>query len=546
MKRIFFKVPASAVYGMGIIICLCIGIHSPVIAAGSQQSLVGIPEISFGINQVAPARPKPWNSPVAGYYYIDENDEKATDLFNKYGHPNRPRKSMPNELMAGSVVEIHGASMSYEGNIAVSGSQKEPVFIRGLSYEKRVRVTRHWEILGGYCIIENLHFGPVDPSNSSFGINIREGTHHIAVRNCEFSGNDNRAGGVGIGSWGYSGSESTSYIVLNNLLMHNFGKIQKGVDTDAHGVSLNGSVDHFWLINSQIAHCAGDGIQIEAQSGRQDKINHIYIGNNDFHHNKQSGVWIKHATDVIVSQNLIHDSKRIDSYSGGQGAGWQYDNDYIWFINNRIFNCEQGIAVESENNGSGFHHFIIGNVIYNIQSSIQDNPHGYGALKIRSGRGVSIINNTVFDYDVGLSVLYDNIDLTIVNNIWAQRKIASPVMWYVEGTITASEANIDHNLFDILGFQIIWNSIEFNKLSKWQTYAGKCMHCVVSDPQFKNREAYLLMPASSSPAVDKGSANSAFDQFYERYKIRMAIDISGNSRPAGKNWDIGAYENVIQ
>src|SRR5262245_5023514 len=87
-----------------VIMALACGISRQAHAA--WQPPIGIPEPPFGINEVAPPRPNPWTTPVAGYYYVDES--RGDDKNNPYGTPRRPKKTIPDNLPAGSVVEVHG------------------------------------------------------------------------------------------------------------------------------------------------------------------------------------------------------------------------------------------------------------------------------------------------------------------------------------------------------------------------------------------------------------------------------------------------------
>jgi len=508
----------------------------PANSYAAWQAIIGIPEPPFGVNEIAPATPSPWTSNVAGFYYVQAGGTNPGN-----GYPGNPRGTIPNPIPAGSVVEIHGQYNDSGTTYTAQGTSTSPVFIRSASYAGRSKITGGWTLAGRYLIVENLWFAPLNSTQSDFGVNIYEGSDHIAIRNCEFSGNNQRAGGIGVGSWGYSGSGSASYIVVDNCYIHDLGgAFVAGVDTDAHGVTINGSVDHFWLTNSEMTNCAGDGIQIEAQSGRRAKIHHIYVGRNRSHHNKQSGMWIKNATDVIFSENDIWDIHIIDSYSSGQGIGWQYDPEYVWLIFNKIHDCDQGIAVESADLGPGTHTYIIGNAIWNIQSTDQSNPHNYGAIKIRQSARTQIVNNTVYNYDCGLSIPYGDIVANIVNNIWWGKKSASCPMFYVEGT----GSTFSNNVMETTSFKVDWNGgTLYNSLSSWQSGTGKCTSkCYSANPMFSSAVDNNFVPLSGSPAIDTGAVQTAYADFLSRYGMDIAKDLAGNARPAGSAWDIGAFE----
>ena len=72
------------------------------------QAPIGMPAPSFGVVETARAVPSPWTAATAGFYYVDATHADSTDTSNPYGTPARPRKTIPNTLPAGAVVELHG------------------------------------------------------------------------------------------------------------------------------------------------------------------------------------------------------------------------------------------------------------------------------------------------------------------------------------------------------------------------------------------------------------------------------------------------------
>ena len=101
------------------------------------QEIIGIPEPQFGANEEVPAKPSPWNGAVPGFYYVCNDCAGSTDSSNTYGWPSNPRKTIPNTIPAGSVVEIHG---NYHGDyltLNANGTSGNPVFFIGESYDMR-------------------------------------------------------------------------------------------------------------------------------------------------------------------------------------------------------------------------------------------------------------------------------------------------------------------------------------------------------------------------------------------------------------------------
>ncbi len=119
---------------------------------------IGIPEPSFGITESAPKPPKPWSDGTEGFYYVDSQSDAATDFMNAYGTPDRPRKSIPQALPAGAVVELHGRyEREHTGRrkIAASGTVDQPVFVRGTGQGSNPVITKRWEITGQYLILDS-------------------------------------------------------------------------------------------------------------------------------------------------------------------------------------------------------------------------------------------------------------------------------------------------------------------------------------------------------------------------------------------------------
>lgn len=523
-------------------------LYTPNLAHAEWQPIIGIPEPPFGVNEIAPAVPATWDVQVPGFYYICRSCLGSTDTENVYGFPGRPRQSLPGTIPAGSVVEVHG---QYDGDymtLNIQGTALQPVFVRGVSYDSRPTLTNNVTIAGAYGIFENLKSGPRDAADTIFGFAIYEGTHHIAIRNCEFSGVGNleREGGIAIGTWQYTGTASVSYILLDGLDIHDLGDVNAIIDQDAHGVGLSGSVDHLWLVNSKMARNSGDGIQIEARQGRRDKIHHVYVGNCEAHHNKQSGMWIKHATDVIFSQNRIYGHRRSNS-SPGQGTGFQYGPDYVWFIYNEIFDNEMGIFVASNDPpGDGTESFFIGNTIYQIHSSMPTDTYSSGAFCIRGSTNRYIVNNTIHDADAGINLPSSGDRLLIANNIFSSRTTPAAYDIYIGNSTIASQSELMNNFFypGEASVRIYWGGWTFTDINALQSSLSNAWGNKQLDPRFEDiaNNNFDLRP--DSPAIDAGIAHTAYTIFQARYGFDITRDRHGLIRPLGAGWDAGSMEST--
>lgn len=506
--------------------------------------ITGIPQPSFGVTEVAPERPSNWSTEVVGFYYVEPSNVEATDSGNVFGTPAMPRASIPDPIPAGSVVELHGR---FDSRVTVNalGTPSDPVFLRGSTYDSRPTLGLEVFLNGSYLITENIKTEPRDASvgNGSSGFRIKEGSEFITVRNSEVSGlgNNNRTGGLSIGTWSYAGTDIVNNILIDNLDVHDIGNLNATYDQDGHGVTIHGNAQNIWVTNNSMTRNSGDGVQIEAQHNRgREHIHHIYLGNNTAFNNKQTGLWVKHARDVIISGNEIYDIHRSDS-SSGACTGYQYSADNLWFINNKLHNCYQGIYAASGDPGEQTSVYYIGNTIFNINSDMPANPHQAGGITIRmSSANHFIVNNTIDDTDIGLSIPISSGNIEIANNIISGRNEPSGWDIYIEAiaTNTTADNNVIHHSN---GISISWNWTNHSSLSSLFSASGQCGSCIEMDPLLKpSHEIDITSPALNSAEMSNND-HVVYSIFTESYGLDIRQDAHGTPRPQ-QHWDIGAFE----
>jgi hypothetical protein len=364
------------------------------------------------------------------------------------------------------------------------------------------------------------------------------------VRNSELSGlgNSNRTGTLSIGTWGYSGSDTVNNVLVDNVYIHDIGDRYITSDQDGHAVTVHGNSENIWVVNSHMTMNSGDGVQIEAQDNRgREHIHHVYLGNNEIHNNKQTGLWVKHAHDVIISSNHIYDMERSDS-SSGACTGYQYSGDYLWFINNHLHDCYQGIASMSGDSGEQTSVYYIGNVIHDIESDQPSNPHQSGAIMLRmSNLNNHIVNNTIYNADSAVSAPISSGNLSIVNNIFVNARNSDTSTLYLE-SIATSTTNDNNQFHESLGFNVSWNSNSYSSLENFASSTGACDECKYEDPLFVNVASDDFRLFSTSVAKDSGSSDAAYSDFYNRYGFNLNLDIYAQARVMGAGIDIGASE----
>ena len=473
--------------------------------------------------------PDPWSAGTEGFYFVNPESASATDFLNDYGTPERPRKSIPQVLPAGAVVEIHGRyEREHTGRrkFLANGTREHPVFIRGSGIASHPIITKRWEITGRFVILENLAFMDEDGDLSGGEVGtptILSPSDHVALRYCEVSGNM-KAGGVGVASWD---GRSLNHIVIYHNSIHDNGDWQADFDQDRHGINVLERASHVWIVDNELTRNSGDGVQINGDKS----THHIYIGRNRAWQNKQTGFWTKTAVDVVMSQNVAYDHKPSDS-SPGAAMGWQYDADRVWFIFNRMFRNSVGIRGASSHKGGAEAIYIIGNVIHDTR--------GWGIEVWSKDPHVHIVGNTIFETRGGITAEHTRA-LFLSNNIIANAGDAPHVE--LTGSL-ATRAVMDHCLFSSRdgSIRVKWDSRRYNTVGALRGFAGQCANCLEGDPLFVGAADRDFRLSSGSPAIRNGEANDLYSKFLELYGISIIRDTEDNHRPSEAAPTIGAYE----
>lgn len=499
---------------------------------------IGIPMPSFGIVETAPASPSPWTVPTTGFYYVDATSPASTDTSNPLGTPAKPRETIPLQIPAGSVVELHGIyDTPHESprTIFANGTRTAPVYIRGANASTKPFIRRGWELKGSYVILENLEFGPNGQSNTGFLVMLSP-LDHAALRHSHLHGNLDD-GGMGVQSW--NGAFNNDIVIWDNNI-HDNGDVNANFDQDRMGIHIGLNVSNVWVVDNQLVRNSGDGIQINAGTAADiTKTNHIYVGRNTAYSNKQTGFWVKHATDVIFSQNVCR-SHRLGNSSNGQCMGFQYAPNYIWFLFNNISDSDYGIAAQSDSGGVGTESFYIGNVIYNIHPSWgtvdPGNSWASSGIMLAGSTNRRVLHNTIYDVNAGINVPAAGGTLEVRDNI-ISRVVATANHLYVENPTTAAATVFNHNILE--GDPRVRLNGSQQHLTAAQLTA---MQSLSVDPLFVNPAGADFHLQAGSQAIDKGDLPSAYALFQQRYGLSIAKDLDGRLVPTGPAPDLGALE----
>lgn len=498
---------------------------------GPWSPPIGVPDPPFGVSERAPAP----GTPGFRFYYVDASHSSATDSGNAFGTPGRPRRTVPERLAAGDVVELSG-QYTTPLEIAAEGTAASPVFIRGGA---GARSTRPWTVRGTHLVIDNVSIavsGGTRPALLIVGPSRR-----VAFRDGEVTG-DLTSGGLAVAG-GDDGSSAEDIVILGNRI-HRNGNWEARSDQDIHGIRVAARVARLWVVDNELSYNSGDGIQISAGSrALQPTVRHVYVARNTAHHNKQMGFWSKQAVDVVFSQNLSY-AHRPSGSSFGAGLGFQYAPERIWFLYNHVHDCTFGIGAASDSElGSGTQSFVIGNVLHDIRPLEREPTTSAWApagIMLAGGLERVVANNTLHDVVAGIQCPGPGA-VHIVNNLVSQIRDPDGAHVYVEDASTAGRSTLAHNLFSPPA-RIRWGGYATHGLPDFQArFAPQGRGCLEADPQFlQPGEEFQL--SAGSPAVDSGILDAAYELYRRLYGVDIARDAVGTPRPQGAAFDMGAYE----
>lgn len=528
---------------------------------------IGIPEPEFGIRETVDAIYGP------GYYtyYIDNTNPNATNTNNPKGTATQPRLTIPDPLILtpGDVVLIAGGAYTQVNdnylNILGGGTPDRPAFIRGISAANMPSFDRRIDLSAasdGYIILENLK---LDGTQTGLGvIQVTSHAHHVAVRNCEFMGAETSP--VQIYNNLTDGSKVDHIVVYNNLI-HDNGDWLADYDQDYHGVCVWNNTSDIWVLDSEMFHNSGNGLQILLYTGTlTNQPQNIYVGRNTAHHNKQAGLWTKTATNVIFSQNVCYGGRPVGEFPSGQGDGMgiQYGPENVWVLFNEIYDCDNGIRLSADDGGTGQNLYIIGNVIHDIHHSTVDMtgqfPVAYDPNDPWSpGKGIAIwhskavkhiIGNTIYNADGGIYHVRQGPATIIANNIISgiDDGVSVTRHVYIEDPAVASASELYNNLFDGPA-RIAWGTSTVYDAAGFQAaFPGKGLGSVETRPT----DPLFVGPATNDFHLqyDSGQMNAAVDAgasidqyvslFQSLYGLNIGVDFAGTRRPRGLAPDIGA------
>ena len=524
------------------------------------------------IDAKAPSKPSNWNSAVDGFYYVDPDASGSTDSDNTNGYPGKARKTMPSTVPAGSYVQVKG-SFNSDTTIKYLCTASQPCWLRGDDNDRPNLTTRLSIDDSSYVFVEHFNFH----GGTGGAVNIVGESHHIVLRNSSLKDrlqpNGNSAG-ISILP-GYNTS-MRSIVIYNNEFI-SLGDWTVAEDLDFHGVapSLWGrdstsELKDLWILENNCKNLSGDCVQVNAGNwtDAHKYLHHVYIGKNTSFQNRQSGFWVKQASDVIISQNDAYGNKGNGSSNAGAGIGYQYEKNNLWIIYNNIHESVFGIRQSDTGSKSlDSNVYIIGNLIHDIAPSASNSTYdpnnlwhqGVGIALWHGNLDRYIVDNTIHNVGDGIVAMFNGyveISGNIINDV---RNNPDGFMISSEHPARNGQSAYDHNLFfddDAINFRT-WapnKSVVTSGLSSLKSNVnavtsnkrlissnGTCESCKSGDPQFVNADSNNFNLQSTSPAIAANTKHGAYDAFKARYGIDIYVDYNGNQRSIN-NSSMGALE----
>jgi hypothetical protein len=441
----------------------------------------GIPAPPFGYAE----------TPPAANYFVDNSNPAATDVNNPRGTPTRPRRSVPTTLPAGAVVEVRGGPYS-TGLLTwtAQGTKSSPVFVIGVGSPvfqgngtgDRLRAA------GSYMLIDGFTFVGVKQEIVGAGIALR----HSEVRQTYTTA-------VAISGPGA--------LVYGNYI-HDNGNANSLVEYDTHGVMIVPGTNGTWVIDNEIARNGGDAVQIGSDDPTQPIPQYAFVGGNTLHEDRENGVDIKRASNVIVSQNVIY-GYVVRSSSAGEAIVVHAGPEQVWIINNAIGSSQQGIVCTG---ATGY--YVVGNLIANIHHApgATYDPNSLwgasGVLTYNTTNSVHV-NNTIWASDAGISIPTGSMT-EVVNT--------------VTGGLTAGTAGVRVASAVVRTGAIVSNNVGVDATSFIAPSSGD------------------FRLTKSSPAIDAGTTHWVYAAFQNTFGLPLGRDLYGATRIAGLRIDIGAAE----
>lgn len=315
---------------------------------------------------------------------------------------------------------------------------------------------------------------------------------------------------------------------INNLTISG-NELYNLVLGTSEALVVNGNVDTFSILNNTIHDADNIGIDVIGFEGKSPTVAYDQARNGLIQGNKVYN---------ITSNNNVSYGPVPNNTNSADGIYVDGGKDTI-IERNYSYNNDIGIEIASEHAGKATDNITVrSNMVYKNRLT------GIAMGGYDTGRGSTtnskIVNNTLYKNDTlgddngQLLVQYDTSNNIIKNNIM----VAGTSNALITNPYTKNSGNVvDYNLYFASGSSDstfwIWKNKEYNGFAAYKSGSGNDAHSIFADPKFVNVSADNYHIQATSPAVDKGSTDTA---------IIGTADIDGQNRVSGSAVNIGADE----
>lgn len=484
-------------------------------------------------------------------YWIDQTHASATDAANPNGSPSTPRLTIPNPMVltAGDVVQIRGTNygLALIDVQATGGTVTAPIFITGGAfYPATTNLTyigqlKFRDYSASNVVVEGLHVTGLMSAASGIPI------HSICFRYNKWvmTGTD-ADGGSDAAAFAISSDIGGGFItvhsivVLSNYVDH-FGSYLGALEGDLSGIYVGNNSTNIWGIGNKFWRTSGDGIAGGANAANTS--HHLYYGFNDIGWCRENAIDKKAVSDVIISENYLHDihPPPVNITAGGEAVVLHEQNKTnTWVIFNTIANSECGVWTKDH-----YLSYVIGNVFSNIywvsnvsQPTFDVSNSDMNGAAVRIGTiGGTVSHNTFFKCDIGIQ--NNGFGLILDNNLMAN----SPRTNFLGVITTDTTSAFSNNLiYATSGVPVLnWRGTAGSVATVEAAFSSQVGSNLTSNPQLSNAPLTVVL-LNTSPAIDAARVVGAYADFFARYGRSISNDFYNVSRPINA-WDIGAYES---
>jgi hypothetical protein len=522
-----------------------IALNPTPVPPASQIEWLGIPNPvdSFGwdpINITRPINPAEWPSSAnSSWYYIDDTHGSATDTSNPNGYPDKPRLTPPSSLTAGDRVIINAGGPYSFTSVTYSGTSADPILVFSDDPAKTELSARLRFDTGGdqHVLFDGFFWDETTGIRNSVSVS-GSGTAYICVRNClHFGDNTGTSNGSAMSVNGSSTSSHVHHVVLYNNTVRNIMVADGSAEVDFLGFVPRANCDNVWIVGNTSFQLGGDSVRTGSNVssiGSDDPGNLIYIAGNTFGNNGENPIDLKYSTNIIISENILHDSYSSAS-SAGEGIVMHERSSGCWIIFNQFRDCRRAITTTTASGGAG-DIFVVGNVFDGIDDEGGSGDRDGVCMVHRCGNvsengEAAFVDNTCYNYARGVYANSNNGSTWTAwsGNVFKQRYVGSGTQYDIYKAGTSNPWSIDRNIFEDKSFTGDSLTAETNTIDA---------DPLLADP---TNDDFTLQ--ASSQAVDSGKESSVYDLFFTNYGISIKFDRDSNARPSvSGDWDRGAHE----